>query len=284
MAVSNEAEKIAMLYNMGYKLSKFEPKLLNDFIQSNKKHAAIKVMAIARDNQEFMRGIPRKDFTVGYKNGFNNAKALIDRNPKTLDQLIANKNLPEDFRKGLEAAKYHSTVFKTNEEIKNQPKIIRGTYAEKFKSGHNIGYRLGENQGKLIETTLLQQKSWAAFTEGLRAGFEKYKSDVGKAQEKSKDARLFPPDHQLPPHEYNKLENQKQLLVDRNAGTKGVLDAPEKPKEPESKPTLDKSGDDMIVSYMPSWLTDDPVPDEPNEPDLGIEHEKDRDDYPEPEW
>src|SRR5258708_7118885 len=117
---TEEEKREIRAYNIGYTLSAYEPKLLEQIIKSNKNSEFVKTMAVAKEQQEFDRGIPRKDFTREYKNGFHNARALSEHNPQLLDKMINSKDHNKDFVKGLEAGKKEYKVRQTMQRLKQE--------------------------------------------------------------------------------------------------------------------------------------------------------------------
>jgi hypothetical protein len=117
---TEEEKKIARAYNIGAILSTYEPKLLEQIIKHNKSNEFVKTMEVARDHQEFERGIPRKDFTREYKNGFNNARALSQHDPQLLNKLINSKDQNRDFVSGLEAGKKEYKIKQTMQRLKQE--------------------------------------------------------------------------------------------------------------------------------------------------------------------
>lgn len=117
---TDEEKRLIRAYNIGYQLSAHEPRLLEQIIRNNKDNEFVKIMDVARDHQEFERGIPRKDFTREYKNGFKNARALSEHEPQLLDKMIATKNLNQDFVRGLEAGKKEYKIKETMNRMKKE--------------------------------------------------------------------------------------------------------------------------------------------------------------------
>lgn len=105
MAISEEEKRIARAYNVGYVLSAYEPKLLEQIIKNNKNNEFVKIMDTAREHQEFHRGIPKKEFTQDYKNGYYNAHSLSQHEPELLDRMISSKSMGKDYTEGLTAGK-----------------------------------------------------------------------------------------------------------------------------------------------------------------------------------
>jgi hypothetical protein len=118
--MATEEERIIRAYNIGYQLSAHEPKLLDQIIKNNKNNEFVKTMMVAKDHQEFNRGIPKKEFTREYKNGVHNARTLSEHEPELLDKIIASKETNKDFKKGLEAGKKEYKIRQTMQRMKQE--------------------------------------------------------------------------------------------------------------------------------------------------------------------
>ena len=123
MAITQEEKEIARAYNVGYVLSTYEPRLLEQIIKNNKDNEFVRTMTIAKDHHEFNIGLPRKDFTTDYKNGFFNARTLAEHEPELLDKMIASKDLDKDFVNGLKAGKKEYKVRETMARMKQEREI-----------------------------------------------------------------------------------------------------------------------------------------------------------------
>ena len=174
---TEEEKQIARAYNIGYALSAYEPRLLDQFIRQNKDNGFVKAMAVARDHQEFNRGIPRKDFTKEYKNGFHNAKTLIENNPNFFDQLINAKDTNSDLKRGLKAGRNEYEILKTVAKVREQPKLSQRKTKEDFQKGFNTGYTLSRDYGDTLKFVIEGQKKYGAFVEGLDAGQKQYNKE-----------------------------------------------------------------------------------------------------------
>jgi hypothetical protein len=125
MAIDEEAILIKA-YNSGYTLSTYEPSLLEQIIRQNQNNEFVKVMKSAREQQEFETALPKKDFSQEYKNGFRSAPSLTEQEPKTFDQLVNSKEVPNDFKQGLVAGKKEHKIRQTMERIKEEREQQRG--------------------------------------------------------------------------------------------------------------------------------------------------------------
>lgn len=120
MAISEEEKRIIRAYNTGYTLSAYEPKLLEQIIKNNKNNEFVKVMDTARQHQEFHRGIPKKEFTRDYKNGYYNSQTLSQHEPELLDRMIASKNMGKDYTEGMKAGKQEYKIRQSMEGMKQE--------------------------------------------------------------------------------------------------------------------------------------------------------------------
>ena len=133
MATTEEEKKIARAYNVGMILSTYEPRLLEKIIKSSKDNEFVKVMAIAKEHDEFLKNIPKKEFSNEYKNGFNNARFLAEHEPELLDNIIVTKNAHNDFINGLKAGKKEYQIKELQREKELQEKTIE---AQQLLSDH----------------------------------------------------------------------------------------------------------------------------------------------------
>ncbi|TFF36169.1 hypothetical protein [Mucilaginibacter psychrotolerans] len=280
---TTEEKRIARAYNIGYALSTHEPRLLDQLINQNKNNDFVKIMSMARDHHEFDRGIPRKDYTPQFKNGFHNAKALIENNPQFFEQLIAAKNTDKDLKKGLEAGKKEYEILKTVNKVREQPKPVPGKYKDDFRKGFNVGHKLSQDYGDTLQFVIDGQKKYGAFIQGVDAGHKQYKKE--QDLELSKGNK---PSRELSDEEYYKRRNKVEDLKDN---TQSKLDFIEEQKDgnkpPETEPpTLlqgeSEKGDADITkreSRYPDWLKndrftkDDATPDKSADKDIEPDRE-----------
>src|ERR1700733_6288521 len=115
---TDKDKKIAHAYNVGYMLSMYEPRLLQQIVNKNKKNDFVRVMSLAKEHHEYLSGIPKKEFTIEYRNGFENARSLYEHNRELLDKLIASKDTNKYFKKGLIAGKKELEVRETIRLVK----------------------------------------------------------------------------------------------------------------------------------------------------------------------
>ncbi|MFD1258118.1 hypothetical protein ACFQ3S_15020 [Mucilaginibacter terrae] len=120
MAISEEEKRIARAYNAGYVLSAYEPKLLEQIIRNNKNNEFVKVMDTAREHQEFHRGIPKKEFTQAYKNGYRNAQALCQHEPELLERMLNSQGMGKDYTDGLNAGKKEYKIRQSMSRMKQE--------------------------------------------------------------------------------------------------------------------------------------------------------------------
>lgn len=273
---SEEEQRIARAYNAGHTLALYEPKLLEAIIKSNRNNEFVKIMSAAKDHQEFYQNIPRKDFTREYKNGFRNARALVENDPKLLDQLLSTEKLPEDYLKGLEAGKAEFQLKQVRDKVKNEPKPVPPEHKPDFTRGFNDGYRLSVNHTEIVNYAVDTQKRWSPYIKGLQAGQQQYAKEVEAGLTKKDVAAIDVNSPEISDETYNKIRNKVEGLKENSEGKLDYLENTE-----GQDTTAVVSGKNEISTFsLPSWLTDIPLKDEPNDPNL--DNDKNKGDF-EPE-
>lgn len=117
---TDQEKKIARAYNIGYALSVHEPKLLEKIIRQNPGNEFVKAMAVAKDHHEYAAGIPRKDHTREFKNGFRNARTLAEHDPELIKKLIASKDTNKEYKAGLEAGQREYAIRETMKRMQRE--------------------------------------------------------------------------------------------------------------------------------------------------------------------
>lgn len=110
MALTEQEKKTMKAYNIGYTLSIYEPKLLDNIIRNNPDNEFVRAMQTGRDHHEFHAGIPRKDHTRDFKNGYYNGRTLAEFSPEVMDRMLKSDGVSKDFKNGLTAAKTEFSI------------------------------------------------------------------------------------------------------------------------------------------------------------------------------
>lgn len=249
---SEEEKRIARAYNAGHVLAMYEPKLLEKIVKSNKENEFVKIMGAAKDHQEFYQNIPRNDFTREYKNGFSNAKALIENDPRLLDQLLSTKKLPNDYLKGLEAGKMQHHFSQVKDKVKNEPKPVQKEQKRDFARGFNDGYRLSVNHIEIINHAVDTQKRWSPYIRGLQAGQQQYTKEVEAGLTKKDVAAIDVNNPQISDEAYGRIRNKVEGLKENSEMKLNILNEPESPGTQK-----DVAGAEKSTAPLPGWLKND---------------------------
>lgn len=117
---TEEEKKIARAYNVGFTLSMYDPKLLEQIIKRNPKNDFVKIMEVAKNHHEVQVNIPKKELSREYKNGYFNAQSLSANNPELLDKMINTNTSNKDFARGLKDGKKEYQVRQTMKRIQHE--------------------------------------------------------------------------------------------------------------------------------------------------------------------
>ncbi|HVW96118.1 MAG TPA: hypothetical protein VHA56_09140 [Mucilaginibacter sp.] len=273
--VSEEEQRILRAYNAGHVLAMYEPKILESIIKSNRNNEFVRIMRAAKDHQEFYQNIPRKDFTREYKNGFSNARAIIENDPKLLDQLLSTKKLHKDYLRGLEAGKAEYHLKKIRDRVKNQIKPVSAEYKPDFTRGFNDGYRLSVNHIEIVNFAIDAQKRWSPYIRGLQAGQQQYAKEVEAELTKKDIAAIDVNNPEISDEAYNKIRNKVEGLKENSEGKLDYLEASERRDIAKDAEDTDKP-----TKPLPGWLKNDRFggtdaqPDIPKNKDRNIEPDR----------
>jgi len=251
MAINEDEKRIARAYNIGYLLAKYEPELLSQLAKNNKRNEFVKVMSTARDHYDFNNNEKRKDFTPEYKNGFYNAKSLIENNPKLLDRLIATKGFNKDYLGGMEAGKKEYELRKATEKVKNEPKPVATEYKPDYLRGFNVGYQLSSRHGDVLKLAIDTQRRWSPYIQGIQAGQKHYYDDLNQGY--LKDGKSVN-GSQTDKNAINDSAREKAIGLKENAERKFEELNAEDRSFSDGK---EHKENELFNDFMPSWLRDD---------------------------
>jgi len=223
MAVSEEEKRLARAYNMGYLINTYEPRLMQEIIKHNPKNEFVKAMQVGRDQQEFDVGIPRKDQSLQFKNGYSNGRTLAEHKPETLQRILQSKGLNKDYVRGLSSALQEYKIRDIQKRMNQEPKAPKQDLRQdvSFKRGFNTGYRSPDMAVMVGHSKLLNEK-YTKYLDGMKAGIEQHNHDLAKLREKDPEARLFPDDPQTAEH-VNSIADHKIIVLDDISSKQGRI-------------------------------------------------------------